>query len=360
MRFVIQFLFRLKVKTNVSLWIGALIICCLLVNTLSFYYIEKPLRPGLTLFDSLWLSLTTITTVGYGDLAASTFASRLVVMISIYLIGIPALAWLAAQGIDAIIDYKRRRRRGMVSLKIKDHILIVFWPAEQKVKAIIDQIRNDPKTALSPVVVITDRIKELPLDMGRDVYFVYGSPTEEETYHKANIKEGISAIVLAKNSEDPESDALTAAAVGIIERLNPEIETTAECILKKHISFFLNVRTDRIVHTADIATQLIVKASQNRGVASAVREALDSSQGSSIFSMDKTAGIEGLTFRAIATALLELKERIMLIAIVRKGETFLNPEGDFMLHEGDGLVYIGEKRFDWKAIEPSIKKIVQE
>jgi voltage-gated potassium channel len=48
---------------------------------------------GLTLFQAIWLTMTTMTTVGYGDLAAETALGRLSIMLFVFMGGI----WLAFQ-----------------------------------------------------------------------------------------------------------------------------------------------------------------------------------------------------------------------------------------------------------------------
>jgi Ion channel. len=66
--------------------------------------------------DALWLSITTATTVGYGDLSAGTWQGRLITVICIYFFAISVLAELAAEFIESraqTLEAKRNRQMEM-------------------------------------------------------------------------------------------------------------------------------------------------------------------------------------------------------------------------------------------------------
>lgn len=83
---------------------------------------------GLGAVDALWLTLTTLTTVGYGDLSAATPAGRLATVLLLYLVGITVLAQLTSDYIDYRIERRRRMLEGKWSWDMRDHLLIVIRP----------------------------------------------------------------------------------------------------------------------------------------------------------------------------------------------------------------------------------------
>ena len=58
----------------------------LLIVTAAVYYLERNVNPQMkSYFDSLWWGVTTITTIGYGDIVPITFAGRVIGIALMYL-----------------------------------------------------------------------------------------------------------------------------------------------------------------------------------------------------------------------------------------------------------------------------------
>src|SRR4030095_6064731 len=57
----------------------------LLIAVTAVYFLERDLNPRLhTFFDGLWWGVSTITTVGYGDITPITFPGRLIGLVLMY------------------------------------------------------------------------------------------------------------------------------------------------------------------------------------------------------------------------------------------------------------------------------------
>ena len=54
-------------------------------NTICFYYFERVVVPSVTVGDAFWYSAVSITTIGYGDLQATTLGARAATVIFIIL-----------------------------------------------------------------------------------------------------------------------------------------------------------------------------------------------------------------------------------------------------------------------------------
>lgn len=85
---------------------------------------------ALSFFDAFWLTFTTITTVGYGDLSAATPGGRLVTVVLMYSLGIFLLANLAGYWVDYRAERREKMLRGRWSWNMKGHILILNVPTE--------------------------------------------------------------------------------------------------------------------------------------------------------------------------------------------------------------------------------------
>lgn len=143
---------------------------------------------GMSLADALWLSITTITTVGYGDYSASTFLGRASTVVLLYIGGISLLAALASDYVDYRIARRERVGNGKWDWNMHDHILILNSPvynAEIYFRRIVSQIREVAEYRRTPIQILTDSFSEgLPIvlqEMG--VHHYRGSPNHFDDRH---------------------------------------------------------------------------------------------------------------------------------------------------------------------------------
>ena len=346
---------RYRKIVYLSLVVGAAVV----INSLTFYYFEKPVKPELTRMDALWLSFTTITTVGYGDLSASTLWGRVSTIVFMYFSGLTCFAALFSLLVETAGERQEREVKGLKALNLEDHILIVNFPSVQKVRSIILELRSDPATAKTPIVVFTDMVESLPFlgENMEDIGFVSGSPIEEEPYARACLSDARYVIVLARDAQDPNSDSHTAAILIIIEGLNEGVVTIGECVSEKHLTLFQKTRCDRVVLTGGIAARLIVQETHDPGVSTFLAEVTSNRLGSQFYSEETS--LEGWTFRDVAKMLLDLPERIILLGVLREGTPVVNPDGGFVLQKGDRLIFVGDVRRAWREVEEKAKSMME-
>ncbi|MFV1984062.1 MAG: potassium channel family protein, partial [Thiohalomonadales bacterium] len=144
--------FTRHTSSNFAVYFSKLILILLLLLTLhsmAMVYFEK-----LSFSDAMWISLTTITTVGYGDFSATTFAGRLSTTIFMYIIGISLLGILVAEYIEFRLNKLELKFSGRWRWKnMNDHILIINTPnhdTEEYLIKLITEIRATPKIGELP------------------------------------------------------------------------------------------------------------------------------------------------------------------------------------------------------------------
>jgi len=87
------------------------VFCLLSVSTGLIYTAEHEVNDSIPdYFTALYFGLTTLTTVGFGDIAPVTLPGRLVVMASI-LVGVAIIPAQGAELVEALLDYNSERRQ---------------------------------------------------------------------------------------------------------------------------------------------------------------------------------------------------------------------------------------------------------
>jgi voltage-gated potassium channel len=328
---------------------SSLLLLVVVLHTSLFYWFEHAKNAKITLFDSLWVTLTTITTVGYGDLSASTVGGRLSTIVLGYATGLSLFAWVGSEVISRLLEKMMNRRRGMVKkTRLDGHYLIVNYPGHEKVRLLIERLRKSETTALKPLVIVTDSIEELPFDYSQ-VRFVRGSVTNPATYKRANIDQAACAIVLANDHEDPSSDAITAAAVSIIESMNPKIQTVAECVFEEHLTLFRHVKCDHIVLAGDMLIKLLVQETEDDSAAKAIARLLDPT-GNEFYSVQVGEKASGHSFREILWELLARNEMVLPVGYQRGDDIRLNPPREDKLQAEDTLIFLADNRPHWDEL----------
>ncbi len=321
-------------------------------NTVTFFVFERleDLEgPDPTIFDSLWYSIVSITTIGYGDLSAESLGARLGTIFFIVIAGLTTFTAAAGILVDWIMEIQYRERTGMGTVHAKDHLLIINFPSEPRVREIVEEFRQDSQHRRDDIAILTDQIETLPGTFP-DLLFVRGSPLEEESYRRARIEDAKQAIVLSTRYDDPHSDSVVASIVYMIEHLNPKTRVVAECLSEKHTVLFAGAKNVSLVHTLHLSNNLLVQEAQDQGVSLLTRAVTSNRIDGTLVSTrveDNSAG--SVIYIEAAKKLLD--KGINLIGVIRDGNVHCN-FGTLALAQNDSLVYIGSGRLTWESLRP--------
>jgi voltage-gated potassium channel len=205
-----------QIRRRRELGVGVLMAVILLAivgNTLTFYFFDRGPRAAegdpITVWDGFWYSLVSITTIGYGDISSTTLGARLGTAFFIIFVGLATFTTAVGMGVDWLADFRHKERMGMGKSGSRDHLIIVNFPGESRVRQIIREYRQDNQHKGRDIVLVADDLQELPFTID-DVSFVRGWPLDEETYERAGIAHAKQAIILSPSQEDPRSDSMVA------------------------------------------------------------------------------------------------------------------------------------------------------
>lgn len=184
-------------------WIAGIIVA----HTLAFAFFEP-----VSLGDALWVTITTLTTVGYGDISATTAFGQISTGVLCFLVGIPILASVWDAYASWRDEARHQKRAGLYNWDLKNHILIANFPKDYSVAQmvrLVRAIRAQPSLAKKPIQILTRRFNgdHLPqdlIDLG-NIAHVNGLASSKKTLALATADQASHVIVLRDRSDnDPE------------------------------------------------------------------------------------------------------------------------------------------------------------
>jgi voltage-gated potassium channel len=220
---------------------------------------------GLTPFQALWLTMTTMTTVGYGDYSAETAAGRLSTMLLVFLGGI----WVAFQTAATWFEYRTERRHrmrvGRWSWSMTDHILILNVPDQHPAEylaRLVDEFHASSRFTARPVQIVCRCFPNgLPERLTRaGVVHTEGEPWDTEVLEAATAREAEVIVVLALSDTDPGTDGRTLDIVDRLRTMGCKRKILAECVDDANRPRFRRFGADTVVRPLRAYPEMIVRA----------------------------------------------------------------------------------------------------
>ncbi len=297
-------------------------------------------EPNIDFLNGLWWSVVTMTTVGYGDISPTTPGGRVVATIIMFF-GIGLLGMLSANLAALFVRQRMKEDKGMCSMNLKDHIIICEW--NHRARAVLRELRADPKTAETPVVLIAD-LTEKPLD--DDLLFFVRGEVCEETLERANLKEAATVVILGDDKLSVTArDAKVVLTTLTIETINPRAYTVVELADEANRRHCERANADEIIVGSEISSHLVASAAIDHGISRVVSELLSSRYGNELYVVKVPRSLTGKKYVEV---LLEMKWRYKATLLgLRRGpdaEIMANPDGDTIVEEQDRLVVVAPKR----------------
>ncbi|MBK1830031.1 hypothetical protein JIN77_04810 [Verrucomicrobiaceae bacterium R5-34] len=328
-----------------------------LIFGIGFYYAERDIQTELTLTDSIWWAMVTMTTVGYGDYYPQSFIGRFFIAYPCFILGIGLIGYLLGSLAEALIDFTARKRKGLAPCKMKNHIIICHCPSETKVLQIVQEIRATPKHRDTPIVLLCNSIEEISHTMRKEgIEFVKGDPTDDLALERANIRLASGAFILAKDAHSAASDACTYAIGSIIEHIEEEtgssINTVAELVNERSLRMVSHSSIDSAVATEGICDRILVQEFLHPGLHGVFSQLLSNKVGSQLYIFDTK--LKGKPIFELQKAALDSPEELQIIGIKRGDESMLNPAKSVVIEPDDQLFVLTEKRQHFVAFENSL------
>jgi len=295
-------------------------------GTLGFMWIES-----WDLADAFYMTIITVSTVGYGEVQPLSPAGRL---FAVLLIGggVATLGYsfgaLAQWVTEAPLQRQERRVRRM-----KDHIIVCgFGRMGRRVTTGLVRHGNEVCVIESSPDVVEAAIRQ-------GVTVIRGDASSEETLERAGVRRASTIVALLPNDSDNLSITMTASALrpGIRVIARSE-EDRSRANLERAGAATRDVISPHL--TASRAVLRNLCGSETHHLLHGISDMAHPGFGSGELAVTSASGLAG---RTIADSALGREANILVLAIRREGqELMIAPRGDQRIERGDRLMLIGD------------------
>jgi voltage-gated potassium channel len=246
-----MYLYTVKVANSIIFTIAILFI------VISAFIIVK-LEPK-TFSDYLtgvWWVVTTVTTVGYGDVAPKTDLGRIFGMI-VQICGVGLIGLAIGKIFEVFSIKKQRREEGKLEFDGSNHVIIIGW-SDKADYSIQEILNNEKKTE----IVVIDTLEKSPY-LHERIHYINGNPSNEEVLKgMANIEKAKSCFVFADEKIEDKwlRDCKTFMVATAVERITPEVFTIAELELEESAPNFSHLKVDKLIYSNKVISNLAFQA----------------------------------------------------------------------------------------------------
>ena len=300
---------------------GALVAVLVALHVLAMMLFEQ-----MPAFDGFWLTLTTLFTVGYGDLAAKTWEGRWATIVLLYFGGIYTLANFASQWFEWRADAKDRKWRGNWRWRMKDHLLIVNSPSDSPARyfeRLLRQLRQTPRFADCPVLIVTRAfdggLPEPLSQLGACHHNAWG--LDFQALRESAPEHARAIAILAKSESEPASDSITLDAITRVRSLSRSVHLVVECLDDQNRARMSAAGASAVVRPTRVYPEIMARALAHPGSEKVLEEMLDAG---GVECMRIDAAWEG-TWRDLVARLADASVGTALGYESRDGEVRVNP-----------------------------------
>ena len=289
--------------------------------------------------DFIYWLVVTGSTVGYGDLSPSTTAGKYLVSFYIIPMGLSIFALVLGRVASWVSNQWQKGARGLKSLDIEDHILVLGWNGQRTIRLLELLIRERAYIEDDPLIVLCVRA-EMTNPLPGQVEFVKVTTFSNDLdMDRACVAKA--RVVLMDNPEDD----LTMTTALYCSQRNPDAQMVAYFNDESLVSL-LQKHCPNVECTPSVAVEMLAKSAFDPGSSLLHHDLLDINHGQAQYSVSIPVHIPPIKVEHIFET-LKRKYRATLIGMSKAEEKLnihVNPDLDFMLSPGDKIFYIADER----------------
>ena len=298
-----------------------------IIGALGYVLIE-----GWSFSDALFMSATTITTVGYGEVHPLSEAGRLFT-IGLLLVGLGAIWYALSVLVGMVIEgeiglrWEERRMERQIRQARGHHVVAGFGRVGRQTAEALRRLGHQ-------VVVIDADAAAVAEAMAAGFLVVAGNATEDETLVEAGVERA--AGLIAALGADAGNVFVTLSA----KALNAALPIVARANESGAGPKLIRAGATRVVSPYDMAGRQMARLALRPGTVDFIENLFKGAAGDLVLEDIRIEPGSPLVGMAVGE-LRERAPRAIFLAILRHGETIAPPSPDFRLAGGDELATVG-------------------
>ena len=314
-----------------------LLLGLIIIGTIGYLVIEKDnQKGGWNLLDAVWMTIITVTTVGYGDMemsdAGRVFTMFLIISgIGMYIYSVTVITAFLVEG--QLLSFFKHRKMTRDVEKLSNHYIICgigdtgLHVLEEMLKAEASFIGID---------VDEERLEHLAET--HDFLYLHGDATDDDMLIRVGIERAKGLVACLSRDQDNLFVVISA------KKLNPSLRVVSKAVENNSPDKLVTAGADEVVlpdhiggirlasgilepHLIDFFAKMQVSRQTTRFAESIIQP---------------DSKINGIT---IEEANIKEETGLVVIAIRSKDGTYIyNPSGDLKIEAGDALFVISDQR----------------
>lgn len=300
-------------------------------GTLGYTLIEK-----WSLFDSLYMTIITLTTVGFEEIHALTKEGRIFTTVLI-LSGVGAMLYALSVGAKVIFEGEIRDIFGRKKLSKKienmaNHYIICGYGRMGKI------VQKEMQQKRANYLVIEKSSEEISM-MDRDVPVVHGDSTNDSVLKESGVERAKGVVTVLSSDADNLYVVLSARG------LNPKLKIVARASEEGAEQKLIRAGADRVISPYQIGGLRIAQTILKPAVVDFIEFATRSANIELQIEEVRVKEDSDIINKSLDECGIRRNLGIIIVAIKREsGEMIFNPTSTSIIKKGDTLIAMGEAK----------------
>lgn len=308
--------------------LGSLIV----IGTIGYMYLLN-----VNIVDALYMTVITVSTVGYSEVAEMTTEAKLF-SIAIIFLGLGTAGYALSRGVTLFLegtfaDIWRRKRMDNKISQLKDHYILCG--AGETGQSVMEEFK---KSNISFVVVEKDE-KHVAELMDEDILTIHGDATQEDTLKKSGIDKAKGFISSLPSDADNVFTVLTA------REMNENLYIVSRAIEKNSRGKLMKAGANNTISPNEIGGRRMAALMIRPSIISFLD--IITHAGDVILDLEEVVINESsnIKSKSLKEAKIPEKTGLNILAIKKHGQKdiSLNPSFDEILEVGDTMIVLGRE-----------------